>query len=311
MSEISLSESSDPRSRGASSLADMPFRQRSYWGDAWVSLSRDRAALAGGVLVLLMVLLSIGAQWFAPYDPLRQFSEGLTARGAPIAPNSQFLLGTDNIGRDLLSRLIWGGRISLTVSLLANILSILVAIVVGGAAGFVRGPLDTLVMRLVDIALSFPTLVLQIALSTVLPPSIWTVVFVISIFAWAYPARVFRGQILAIRERAFIESARSIGARELRIFTRHVMPQLLPTVVVYFTIRVPSVILTEATLSFLGLGVPPPTPSWGNMILGGAQLYRQAPWVILFPGLCIMAAVLSFNLLGDGLRDALDPRERR
>ena len=172
MSEISLSESSDPRSRDASSFADMPFRQRSYWGDAWVSLSRDRAALAGGVLVLLMVLLSIGAQWFAPYDPLRQFSEGLTARGAPIAPNSQFLLGTDNIGRDLLSRLIWGGRISLTVSLLANILSILVAIIVGGAAGFVRGPLDTLVMRLVDIALSFPTLVLQIALSTVLPPSI-------------------------------------------------------------------------------------------------------------------------------------------
>ncbi|MBI4789236.1 MAG: ABC transporter permease [Chloroflexi bacterium] len=308
MSEISVSER---RLRESSPVPQMALRQRSYWGDAWAMLLRDRVALVGGVLVLVMFVLSAGADFLAPYDPLKQFPEGLTARGAPIAPNSQFLLGTDNIGRDILSRLIWGGRISLTVSFVANIFSIGLAIVVGGAAGFLRGGIDTLVMRSVDIALSLPTLVLQIALSTVLPPSIGTVILVISIFAWAYPARVFRGQVLAIRERAFVESARSIGASELRIFVRHVLPQLLPTVVVYFTIRVPTAILTEASLSFLGLGVPPPTPSWGNMILGGSQLYRQAPWFFIFPGLCIMAAVLSFNLLGDGLRDALDPRERR
>ena len=230
MSEISVPESSASRLRDVSPLPDMPFKQRSFWGDAWASLRRDRVALVGGVLVVLMIVLSVGAEWFAPYDPLKQFSEGLTARGSPIGPNSQFLLGADNIGRDLLSRLIWGGRISLTVSLVANVLSILIAIIVGGAAGFLRGATDTVVMRVVDIALSFPTLVLQIALSTVLPPSIWTVIFVISIFAWAYPARVFRGQILAIRERAFVESARSIGASERRIFIRHVLPQMLPTV---------------------------------------------------------------------------------
>ncbi|MBI5652741.1 MAG: ABC transporter permease [Chloroflexi bacterium] len=310
MSELSFPGSQATPPRQLDALERAP-KQRSYWSDAWVSLLCDRVALAGGILVVLMFFLAVGADWFAPYDPLKQFPEGLTARGAPIEPNAQFLLGTDNLGRDLLSRLIWGGRISLTVSILANLVSLAVAIVVGGAAGFLRGAVDTFVMRTVDIALSFPTLILQIALATVLPPSIGTVIVVISIFAWAYPARVFRGQILSIRERSFVESARSIGASELRIFVRHILPQLLPTIVVYFTIRVPSAILTEASLSFLGLGVPPPTPSWGNMILSGYQLYRQAPWVVLFPGFAIMIAVLGFNLLGDGLRDALDPRERR
>ncbi len=286
------------------------LRQRSYTRDALRSLLRDRLALAGAVAVLVLIIITFGAPFFAPYDPLKQFPEGLTRLGSPVPPNAQFLLGSDNLGRDLVSRLIWGGQISLTVSILANLASLAFAIAVGGAAGFIRGAVDSVVMRFVDVALSFPTLILQIAIATVLAPSILTVIVVISIFAWAYPARVFRGQILAIRERPFVEAARSIGAGELRIFLRHVLPQLLPTIVVYFTIRVPSAILTEAGLSFLGLGVPPPTPSWGNMILTGYQLYRQAPWVVLFPGLCIMIAVLSFNLLGDGLRDALDPRER-
>ncbi len=285
--------------------------QRSYAQDAWRRFRRDRFAMVGAASVLLLSVVTLGAPIFAPYDPLKQFSEGLTALGAPIPPNSQFLLGADNIGRDLLSRLIWGGRISLTVSIIANLTSLLIAVVIGGAAGYVRGAVDSVIMRIVDVALSFPTLILQIALATVLPPSIATVIIVISLFHWAYPARVFRGQVLSIRERPFIEAARSTGASELRIFTRHVLPQLFPTIVVYFTLRVPSAIITEASLSFLGLGVPPPTPSWGNMILSGYQLYRQAPWVVLFPGLCIMLAVLSFNLLGDGLRDALDPRERR
>ncbi len=285
--------------------------QRSYGQDAWRRFRRDRFALVGAALVFVLTVVALGAPVFAPYDPLKQFSEGLTSLGAPIPPNSQFLLGADNIGRDLLSRLIWGGRISLTVSIIANLSSLLIAIMIGGAAGYVRGRFDSVVMRIVDIALGFPTLILQIALATVLPPSITTVIIVISLFHWAYPARIFRGQVLSIRERPFVEAARSTGASELRIFLLHVLPQLLPTIVVYFTLRVPAAIITEASLSFLGLGVPPPTPSWGNMILGGYQLYRQAPWVVLFPGLCIMLAVLSFNLLGDGLRDALDPRERR
>jgi peptide/nickel transport system permease protein len=256
-------------------------------------------------------IVTLGAPIFAPYDPIKQFSEGLTLLGAPIPPNAQFPLGTDNIGRDMLSRLIWGGRISLTVSIFANLSSVFIAIAIGGLAGYLRGATDTVIMRIVDIALSFPTLILQIALATVLPPSITTVIIVISLFHWAYPTRIFRGQVLSIRERPFVEAARSTGAGEIRIFLRHILPQLLPTIVVYFTLRIPSAIITEASLSFLGLGVPPPIPSWGNMILSGYQLYRQAPWVALFPGLSIMLAVLSFNLLGDGLRDALDPRERR
>ncbi len=295
----------------SASVGRLAVTRRSYAGDALRRFQRDKLALAGIAAVLILSVITLGAPVFAPYDPLKQFSEGLTQLGAPIPPNARFLLGTDSIGRDLLSRLIWGGQISLTVSIVANLASLVIAVILGGAAGYMRGIADSVAMRFVDIALSFPTLILQIAIATVLPPSILTVIIVISIFAWAYPARVFRGQVLAIRERPFVEAARSTGASELRIFLRHVLPQLLPTIVVYFTIRVPSAILTEASLSFLGLGVPPPAPSWGNMILGGYQLYRQAPWVVLFPGLCLMIAVLAFNLLGDGLRDALDPRERR
>jgi ABC-type dipeptide/oligopeptide/nickel transport system permease subunit len=272
---------------------------------------RDRFALAGGVVVLLLVAISIAAPWIAPYDPLEQIPEGLTDRGMPVSSNSQFLLGTDGLGRDLLSRLIWGGRISIAVGVFANVISISIALMLGGMAGYLGGWADMVVMRAVDIALSLPSFLLMIALATVLPPSLGTVIFVISIFAWAYPSRVFRGQVLSIRQQPFVEAARCVGAKESRTFLLHVVPQLLPILVVYFTIRVPAAILTEAGLSFLGLGVPPPTPSWGNIIQEGTKMYRTAPWIVLYPGLCIMITVLSFNLLGDGLRDALDPRERR
>ncbi len=311
MTTVGRHSASSPRRTGRSG-GDPPHAvHRGYWADAWQRLLRDRFALAGGAAVVVMLLVAASAPWIAPFDPLKQFPEGLTDYGVPVPPGGRFVLGTDGLGRDLLSRLIWGGRISLSVSALAGLVSLVVAVIVGGAAGYIGGATDTLLMRIVDIALSFPTLLLQIALATVLPPSLGTVIAVISIFAWAYPARVFRGQILAIKTRPFVEAARSVGASEPRLFFRHVLPQILPTVVVYFTIRVPAAILTEASLSFLGLGVPPPAPSWGSMILGGYRQYQQAPWVVLFPGLCIMATVLSFNLLGDGLRDALDPRERR
>ncbi len=287
------------------------LRSTSYWEDARRRFLRDRFALTGGVIVLLVVVVTLGAPWFAPYDPLKQFMEGLTERGMPIPANAQFPLGTDDLGRDLLSRLIWGGRISILVGVLANIVSIGVALLLGGSAGYFGGWFDTLVMRSVDVILSVPSLLLMIALATVLPPGAFTVVLVISIFGWAYPSRVFRSQVLSIRQRPFIEAARSIGAKESRVLLLHVLPQLLPTVIVYFTIRVPAAILTEAGLSFLGLGISPPTPSWGNIILSGSRMYRTAPWIVIDPGLCIMLTVLGFNLLGDGLRDALDPRERR
>jgi peptide/nickel transport system permease protein len=203
----------------------------------------------------------------------------------------------------------WGGRISLTVAVAANVISITVAVILGGIAGFLGGTADTIIMRTVDLALGFPALLLQIALATVLPPSLLTVVIVITIFGWVYPTRIFRGQILTLRERPFVEAAQALGASKIRIFVKHLLPHLLPTIIVFATLRVPTAILTEAGLSFLGLGVRPPTPSWGNLILEGTRYYRSAPWLVLLPGLLIMLTILSFNLLGDGLRDALDPKE--
>jgi peptide/nickel transport system permease protein len=205
--------------------------------------------------------------------------------------------------------MIWGGRISLTVAIGANVFSISLAVLLGGLAGYFGGKADTVIMRVVDLALGFPALLLQIAIATVLPPSLLTVIIVITVFGWVYPTRIFRGQILSIRERPAIEAVRALGASDLRIFVKHILPHLLPTIIVFATLRVPTAILTEAGLSFVGLGVRPPTPSWGNLILEGTRFYRSAPWLVLSPGFLIMLTILSFNLLGDGLRDALDPRE--
>jgi len=285
---------------------------RSHWEFAWSRLRRDRFALAGGMGVMVLFILAATAPYLPLNNPLTQHPDGLQGQFAvPIPPGeSRFVLGTDPLGRDFLSRLVWGGRISLTVALLANVTSISLAILVGAIAGYVGGWLDTVIMRFVDLFLSFPALLLQIALATVLPPSLLTVVLVITLFGWVFPARIFRGQVLSLRERDFVEAARAVGASELRIFFTHVVPQLWPTVIVFATLRVPAAILTEAGLSFVGLGVRPPAPSWGNLILEGFRYFRSAPWLIILPGLAIILAVMSFNLLGDGLRDALDPREQ-
>ncbi len=284
---------------------------RSHWGYAWSRFRRDRFALLGGVIALILVVSALAAPLVAPFDPIEQFAEGLTGDFAiPRAPGSdQFILGTDSLGRDFLSRLIWGGRISITVAVAANIVSITIAVILGGIAGYLGGWSDSVIMRTVDLALGFPALLLQIALATVLPPSLWTVIIVITVFGWVYPTRIFRGQILSLRERPFVEAARALGAGRIRIFAKHLLPHLLPTIIVFSTLRIPTAILTEAGLSFLGLGVRPPTPSWGNLILEGTRFYRTAPWLVLFPGFLIMFTILSFNLLGDGLRDAFDPRE--
>jgi peptide/nickel transport system permease protein len=285
---------------------------RSHWEFAWSRFKRDGFALAGGVVAILLLVIAALAPYLPLLNPLTQHPDGLSGQFAvPIAPGeSRFVLGTDPLGRDFLSRLVWGGRISLTVAVVANITSISLAILVGAVAGYLGGWLDTVVMRFVDLFLSFPALLLQIALATVLPPSLATVILVITIFGWVFPARIFRGQVLSLREHSYVEAARAVGASELRIFFTHVLPQLWPTVIVFATLRVPAAILTEAGLSFVGLGVRPPAPSWGNLILEGFRYFRTAPWLIIFPGLAIILAVMSFNLLGDGLRDALDPREQ-
>lgn len=278
---------------------------------AWAALRRDRAALFGGMVVLIIMLASLAAPLLAPYNPDYQHADGLTELGAPLAPSVRFWLGTDLMGRDLLSRLLYGGRISLVVGLSASFLAISTGMMVGAVAGYAGGLLEQLLMRIVDTVLSFPSMLLMIALSIILPKGVWVVVAVIALFSWAYPARVFYSQTLSIKQRDFVEAARALGAPSWRILFRHILPQLLPLFIVYYSLAVPSTILAEAGLSFLGLGVQPPTASWGQIILIGSKTYRVAPWIFFYPGLAIMLAVVGFNLLGDGLRDALDPRQRR
>ncbi|MDR7481859.1 MAG: ABC transporter permease [Armatimonadota bacterium] len=274
---------------------------------AWRALARDRLALAGGVGVLAFLALAVLAPVLAPYDPTFQHPDGLSALGAPRGPDRLFLLGTDLLGRDLLSRVIWGARISLAVGVVSTAVALAAAAVVGLAAGYLPGAPRTVLLWVINAVLSVPSLLLMLALVAVLPRGLWVVVVVLTAVAWAYPARVIYGEVLSVTRRDFVDAARAIGAGPLRVVGRHVLPQLLPLLVVYFTLRVPATILAEASLSFLGLGVPPPAPSWGAIIHDGARAYRSAPWIFLFPGATVATAVVSFNLLGDGLRDAFDP----
>jgi peptide/nickel transport system permease protein len=282
-----------------------PFLSAS--GRAWRTLKRDRYALAGGIGVLFFIALALLAPLAAPHSPNFQHVGGLTVLGAPVAPGAVFWFGTDLLGRDLLSRVIYGARVSLAIGLLSTVAALTLALAVGLTAGYFRGALRPVLIWITNAVLSFPSLLLMLALVSVLPRGIWVVVFVLSAFAWAYPARVFYGEVLSVAQREFVDAARAIGAAPGRVLLRHILPQLIPLLVVYFTLRVPATILAEASLSFLGLGVQPPTASWGSIIYEGARAYRSAPWIFFFPGVVIALAVVSFNLLGDGLRDAFDP----
>jgi peptide/nickel transport system permease protein len=234
----------------------------------------------------------------------------MSARGEPLPPGERFWLGSDNLGRDLFSRLVWGGRVSLAIGISASAIVMAVALLLGGLAGFAGAKTDFLVMRFVDLMLSIPQLFVMLLLVVVLEPGAWVVVLVIAVFGWPYPARVFRSQILSLKEGEFVLAARCIGVPGARIFLRHLLPHLLPLVTVYLALSIPGAIFAEASLSFLGLGVPPPDPSWGSMIQDGMTYYRSAPWLVLFPGVAITLTVVSFNLTATGLREAMDPTRR-
>ncbi len=310
--EIGQSVSGPAATRAVTARAvTQPRPSVSWWGDVWRRFRRQRLSLVAAVVLILLGVLALTAPIIAPYDPTEQFRrEGLTAVGGPLPPNARFWLGTDGLGRDLLSRLLWGGRISLTIGVTATAIVMATALVVGGAAGFAGAKTDFLLMRLVDLMISVPQLFVMLLLVVVLQPGVWVVVLVVSLFGWPYPARVFRSQILSLKEADFVMAARSLGVPERRIFLRHVLPHLLPLVTVYFALSMPGVIFAEASLSFLGLGVPPPTPSWGSMIQDGLDYYRVAPWLVLYPGLAITLTVVSFNLVASGLREAMDPAQR-
>lgn len=288
-----------------------PLQSHGWWQDVWHRFARQKAPLAAGIFFLVLLLLALLAPVIAPYDPVEQFrKEGLSPLGEPLAPNGRFWLGTDGLGRDLLSRLLYGARVSLGIGLTASAIAVMIGLLIGGIAGFVGGKTDFFIMRLVDLVMSMPTFFIILLLVVMLKPGVWVVITVISLFSWTAPARVFRSQILAVKGRDFVLAAHCLGARRHRIFVRHLLPHVLPLVIVYLALNVPNTIFAEASLSFLGLGVPQPIPSWGSMIQDGFAYYRAAPWIALFPGVTIALAVVAINLLGTGLRDAMDPMRK-
>lgn len=273
----------------------------------------QKLALACIVFITLLVAVAIAAPWVAPFPPEKTFFEGLSLEGAPLPPSSQFWLGTDLLGRDLLSRLIFGAQTSLIIGLVANGIALAIGTVVGVAAGFFRGWVGNVLMRFTDLMMCFPALLLAIVLAALFTPSLWIVAMVIAMVNWVQIARVVYTQTLSISERAFIEAARSLGASPLRILTHHVLPHLMPTIIVWGTLGIATTVLLEATLSFLGIGVQPPTPSWGNIIFENQSYFSSAPWLVFIPGAAIVSMAVAFNILGDVLRLALDPTmgERR
>lgn len=277
----------------------------------WQLLYRDPFALFGLFIVILVTLVALFAPLLAPHDPSAQFFEGLTLEGAPLPPNPQFLLGTDLLGRDLLSRLIYGARVSLIVGIVANAAALLIGTLFGVVAGFLQGWVAKVIMRFTDVMMAFPALLLAIALSAILRPSLWIVALVIALVNWVQVARVVYSQTLALSEQEFVEAAEALGARKNRILVHHLVPHLLPTMLVWGTLGISTTVLLEATLSFLGVGVQPPTPSWGGIINESQSYFLSAPWLVFFPGTAILLTAVAFNLVGDALRDILDPKGRR
>ncbi len=272
------------------------------------ALRRDPRAWFGGGVVLLLLLGAVLAPLLAGQDP---FAIDLTR--TLEAPSVQHWMGTDIQGRDVWARLLFGARISLSVGVASQAIALSLGLVLGLVAGYYGRWVDEIVMRLADVTLAFPTLLLLIALVAALQPSLTVVFLTIGVVGWAGMARLVRGQVLVVRQLEYVQASRALGARDFRVIARHVLPGVVAPVVIAATLGIAGAIMAEASLSFLGLGVQPPTPSWGAMIADGRDLsqLRHAPWTSLFPGLAIGAAVLGFNLLGDALRDAMDPRSLR
>jgi peptide/nickel transport system permease protein len=279
-------------------------------GEAWKRFRKDQAALFGAAVIALVVTAALLAPWITPYDPHEQFFDGLTLEGAPLPPNARFWLGTDLLGRDAYTRLVYGARTSLIIGIAANAVAVLIGTLFGTVAGYAGGWVGTAIMRFTDLMMAFPALLLAIALAAILKPSLWIVVLVIALVNWVQTARVIYTQTRALVEREFIEAARALGAAWPRILLVHVLPHLVPHILVWGTLGISVTVLLEATLSFLGIGVQPPTPSWGGIIFESQSYFLTAPWLVFFPGVSILLLALSFNLVGDGLRDALDPTQR-
>jgi peptide/nickel transport system permease protein len=322
-------------------------RARGYWEQVWLRFRRDRIAIAGGVFIVLLVFCAFAgapiAAHYLGHGPNDQFFGGGVDQRTllPVGPwtwvseapyagatghfgHTLFLLGaSDTTGRDEFLRLLYGAQVSLEVAFIATIVGMLIGIVMGATAGYFGGWIDTIISRLTEMVMAFPLLLFAIALGSTVGPrlndvtlgflgkGVLTLVLVISLFSWFYPARIIRAQVLSLREKEFIEAARMIGASDARIIKSHLLPHLVAPIIVYSTLVLAQNILFEAGLSFLGVGIQLPTASWGNLLSSAPQYYTAQPWLMLWPGLAVLLTTLSFNLLGDGLRDAFDPRSAR
>jgi peptide/nickel transport system permease protein len=316
---------------------------RGYWENVWRRFKRDKVAIAGGIVIIFLV---VGAFAGAPiashilgHGPDDQFAKGVDEGGIPVGPwthistapytgatghwpNTLLILGADGpLGRDEFLRILYGAQVSLEVAIGATILAMVIGVILGSMAGYFRGGIDTAISRLTEITMAFPYLLFVIALASTVGPrldsvtfggtlgkGVITLVVVLGVFSWFYPARIIRAQVLSLREKEFIEAARMTGAGDARIIRSHLLPHLVAPIIVYSTLIVAQFVLAEAGLSFLGLGIKLPTASWGNLLATAPDYYTIQPWLMIWPGLAILATTLAFNLLGDGLRDAFDPR---
>ena len=273
-------------------------------------LARRKLALLGLLIIVICVGGAILARWLAPFDPYEQFFDGLTIEGAPLPPNETFWFGTDLLGRDLFSRILYGAQTSLVIGLVANGAALLIGTLVGVTAGYFRGVIGAVLMRFTDLMMAFPALLLAICLAAIFSPSLWIVAMVIAFVNWVQTARVIFTQTSSLAERDYIAAEKTLGAGHGRILFKHILPHLIPTLIVWGTLGISTTVLLEATLSFLGIGVQPPIPSWGNIIFENQTYFQSAPWLVFIPGAAILLLALAFNLGGDALRDILDPTQQ-
>jgi peptide/nickel transport system permease protein len=273
--------------------------------DFWTRFKKNKLALGGSFIVVIFFVVSIFAPLLSPHDPGE-----INLQNVLAPPSADNPLGTDELGRDVLSRMVWGSRISLKVGFVSTGIAILIGIVLGAVAGYYGRWVDSLIMRTVDIMLCFPTFFLILAVIAFLEPSIWNIMAIIGLTGWMGITRLVRADFISLKEREFVQAARAIGAGDMRIIFIHILPNAMASILVAATFGVAGAILTESALSFLGIGVQPPTPSWGNILTAGKDNIDIAWWLSFFPGLAILLTVLGYNLLGEGIRDSLDPRLR-